>query len=154
MKKAYTLVELIFVIVIIGVLAGVAGSSFKSDYLAADMDYIAAKIKEAQYKGIGYEHRNFDGTFQSGMKGCIELTETALEDKASEGDVAYKLHVSIDTSLSSDMLCFDAKGRPHETDFSLGTLLNVKKEINLSYNGRTKQIIILPLSGFAIIGCN
>ena len=59
MKNAYTLVELIFVIVIIGVLAGVASTSFKSDYLRADMNYIAAKIKEAQYKGIGFEHKVF-----------------------------------------------------------------------------------------------
>ncbi len=153
MKKAYTLVELIFVIVIIGVLAGVASSSFKSDYLAADMDYIAAKIKEAQYKGIGYEHKVFGSDIAPADldNGCIRLEKSALESHATRGDVKYVLHVD---AFDAGTLCFDAKGRPHETDFSLGTLLNVKKEINLSYNGTTKQIIILPLSGFAIIGCN
>lgn len=154
MKRAYTLIELIFVIVVIGILAGVASTSFKSDYLSVDRNFVLAKIKQAQYLGIGYEHRNFDGTFDSDMKGCIELTKTALEDKASEGNVAYKLHVDVNTNgLNNDILCFDAKGRPIDGDFATGTLLATKQEITLTYNG-TKRIFILPKSGFAIIECN
>lgn len=153
MKNAYTLVELIFVIVIIGVLAGVASTSFKSDYLRADMSYIAAKIKEAQYKGIGFEHKAFGTDIAAAdyNNGCIDLEKTALESHAVDGNIKYVLHVD---SFDAGTICFDAKGRPHTDDFSPGTLLSVKTVVNLAYDGQAKQITILPLSGFAIIGCN
>jgi hypothetical protein len=113
-----------------------------------------AKIKQAQYLGIGYEHRNFDGTFQSDMRGCVELTKTALEDSATEGDVSYKLHVDINTNgLNNNTLCFDAQGRPVNGNFASGTLLATKQEITLTYKG-IKSIFILPKSGYAIIECN
>ena len=72
-------------------------------------------------------------------------------DNAVDGNIKYVLHVD---SFDAGTICFDAKGRPHTGDFGLGTLLSAKKVINLTYNGQTKQITILPLSGFAIIGCN
>ena len=153
MKHAYTLVELIFVIVVIGILTGVASSSFKSDYLSADIDFISAKIRQAQYKGIGYEHKVFgtDTAPADYNNGCIRLEKTALEDKAVDSQAAYKLHVD---SFDEGTICFDAKGRPHDTDFSPGTLRSDTKIITLSYNGETKIINLLNLSGFAIIKCN
>jgi len=153
MKKAFTLIELIFVVVIIGVLAGVASSSFKSDYLSADAEFIALKIKQAQYKGIGYEHKvfNTDTAPVDYSNGCINLEKTALEDSSVDGKVTYALHVD---AFDAGIICFDAKGRPHDTDFSPSTLRNDTKVITLSYNGKTKDISILSLSGFAIIECN
>jgi len=153
MRNAYTLVELIFVIVIIGILTGVASSSFKTDYLSADADFIAAKIRQAQYKGIGYEHKVF-GTDTAPVdynNGCIRLEKSALEDKAVDSKVAYKLHVD---SFDEGTICFDAKGRVHDDDFTLGSLRSDTKVITLSYNGETKTISLLALSGFAIIECN
>ncbi len=153
MKKAFTLLELIFVIAIIGILAGVASTSFKSDYLSGDLNYIVLKIRQAQYRGIGFEHRVF-GTNNAPadyINGCIRLEKAALEESATEGDIAYKLHVD---DFDDGTLCFDAKGRPHNGDFTGGTLLSEKKVISLSYNGETKQIIILPVTGFAIMPCN
>jgi len=153
MKYAYTLVELIFVIVIIGILTGVASSSFKSDYLSSDIDFITAKIRQAQYKGIGYEHKVF-GTDTASVdynNGCIRLEKTALEDKAVDSQATYKLHVD---AFDEGTICFDAKGRPHDDDFSLSTLRSDTKIITLSYNGETKNISLLSLSGFAVIECN
>ncbi|HIC43738.1 MAG TPA: type II secretion system protein [Sulfurimonas sp.] len=153
MRKAYTLVELIFVIVIIGVLAGVASTSFKSDYLSADADFIVAKIKQAQYKAIGFEHKVFGSNLApvDYNNGCINLETISLEDSAVDGKVSYKLHVD---SFDEGTLCFDAKGRPHDADFTLATLRSDTKVITLSYNGQTKDILILSLSGLAIIKCN
>jgi len=153
MKSAYTLLELIFVIIVIGVLAGVASSSFRSDYLTSDAEFIVAKIRQAQYKGIGYEHKVF-GTNTAPVdyqNGCIDLEKIALEDKSSDSKVAYKLHVD---AFDAGTICFDAKGRPHDDDFSLSTLRSDTKVITLSYNGQTKDISILSFSGFAIIECN
>lgn len=153
MKKAFTLLELIFVVVIIGILVGVASSSFKSDYLRADAEFIALKIKQAQYKGIGYEHKVFgtDTAPADYNNGCINLEKTALEDSSVDGRVTYALHVD---AFDAGTICFDAKGRPHDTDFSPSTLRSDTKVITLSYNGKTKDISILRISGFAIIECN
>jgi prepilin-type N-terminal cleavage/methylation domain-containing protein len=154
MKNAYTLVELIFVIVIIGVLAGVASSSFKSDYLRTDMDYIVSKIKEAQYKGIGYEHREFGGGEDGGSIGCLTLTKSSLEGKATDGNVLYRLHVDLSGDLYNKTLCFDAKGQAHDDGSFSSAAITEQKLLELTYNGVTKKITILPVSGFAIIECN
>jgi len=59
MKKAYTLIELIFVIIIIGIMSAVGASAFKPTYLRDDTNFIQAKIKQAQFLGIGYNHIAF-----------------------------------------------------------------------------------------------
>lgn len=153
MRKAYTLLELIFVIVVIGILAGVASTTYKEDYLKNDINFIALKIKEAQYRGIGYEHKVFgtDDAPVDYINGCIRLEKAALEDKATDGNTAYKLHVD---DFDEGILCFDAKGRPHDNDFSPGTLRSVKKVIDLSYNGDTKSITVSAVSGFATTSCD
>jgi Tfp pilus assembly major pilin PilA len=152
-RLGFTLVELIFIIVIIGVLAGVASTTYKADYLSNDISYITAKIRQAQYKGIGYEHRSF-GTVNAPVdynNGCIRLEKSALEQSATAGEISYRLHVD---SFDAGTLCFDAKGRPHDDDFTSGTLLTSKKVIDLSFNGVSKSITILPQSGYAIMPCN
>ncbi len=153
MRKAYTLLELIFIIVIIGILAGVASTTYKADYLKSDIKYIALKIKKAQYRGIGYEHKVFgtDNAPVDYINGCIRLEKTALQDKATEGKAQYKLHVD---AFDAGTICFDAKGRPHDNDFSPATLRSVKKVIDLSYNGNTQSITISAISGFVTTSCD
>ncbi|MCJ7766429.1 MAG: prepilin-type N-terminal cleavage/methylation domain-containing protein [Thiovulaceae bacterium] len=150
MRRAFTLIELIFVVAVIGILAGVAGSMFKTNYLRNDTDLIVLKIRQSQYKGIGYEHNGFG--LQSSVpdyeNGCIDLNSSAFQASASSGVAAYSLHVD---AFDGGILCFDAKGRPHENNFASGTLLTEKISIDLSYRGETKTIVILPKNGFVII---
>ncbi|MEA3522033.1 MAG: prepilin-type N-terminal cleavage/methylation domain-containing protein [Campylobacterota bacterium] len=155
MSKAFTLIELIFVIILIGIIAGVGSSMFKTNYLLNDTQYIMSKIHQAQYEGIGYEHQNFDGTFISDNRGCITFTKEKLDDNASVSGGKYSLHVSINhSSLTSDTICFDAKGRPHDGDFTQGSLLKEQKVLKLIYSNQTNQIIIEPITGYAIIKYN
>jgi len=152
-RLGFTLIELIFVVVIIGVLAGVASTIYKADYLSNDISYIVAKIRQAHYKGVGYEHRSF-GTLNAPVdynNGCIRLEKMALAQNAGTGDIEYRLHVD---SFDAGTLCFDAKGRPHDDDFTSATLLGGNKVIVLTYNGVSKSITVLPQSGYAIITCN
>ncbi len=150
-RDAFTLLELIFIIVIIGVLVGVGSSSFKTNYMRNDINFIMAKIKQAQYRGIGYEHQNFDGSFLADTIGCIDLEKSALEERASDGNLPYKLHIN---SFDAGVICFDAKGRPHEDDFTSATLLSEKKDIIITYSGKSKTITILPISGYVVKSCN
>ncbi len=153
MKKAFTLLELIFVIIIIGILAAVASSTYKENYLKNDINFIALKIKEAQYRGIGYEHMVF-GTNDAPVdysNGCIRLEKSALEESSTEAKVTYRLHVD---SFDEGTICFDSKGRPHDNDFTPATLRSEKKVIDLSYNGETKSITIFAISGYVSASCD
>jgi prepilin-type N-terminal cleavage/methylation domain-containing protein len=155
-KKAFTLLELVFVIVVIGIMAGVGSSAFKPKYLIDDTNFIVAKIKEAQYKGIGFERLDFNGGAIGGYNnvGCITLTRSSLEENATNiGEVNYKLHVTNqggDKDWDFGIICFDSKGRPHESSFN-GTLIETQRNLTLTYSGEDKTITIQPITGYVTI---
>lgn len=153
MKNAFTLLELVFVIVIIGIMAKVGSSAFSPHYLQDDANFIVEKIREAQFLGIGNEHLHFGGS-SSGVDykgGCIALDATHLDENASkEHETNYKIHVELSGELSGKTICFDAQGRPHEDDFN-GTLIESQKVVTLKYSNKEKNISIEPKTGFAII---
>jgi len=152
--KAFSLLELIFVIVIIGIMAGLGSASIKTNHLLNDSHYIVGKIREAQYKGIGYEHNGFgtESTVPDYKRGCIALTPAFLDGNASKAEAKYSLHVNINHSaLGTDTLCFDTKGRPHDGDFTQNTLFTEQKVLILTYKTKNVTISIEPITGYAII---
>jgi prepilin-type N-terminal cleavage/methylation domain-containing protein len=155
-KKAFTLIELIFVIIIIGTLTSVGLSSFKTNYLLNDTNFIALKIKNAQFSGMGYSHLDFGGTLSSETNnsiGCIRIEKSSLEESATnKNEVNYKLHVTLDPDDTT--ICFDSKGRPHNGNFENNfnaNLLTSQKEITLEYNGKERNITIQPITGYVIV---
>ncbi len=143
MRQAFTLLEIIFVIVLIGIMAGVGSSMFKTNYLLHDVNFITLKIREAQYRGIGFEHYDMSaGTYTiSPALGCVTLNKSALADEN------YKLHVD---DFDYGTLCFDSKGQPHEGDFTTPPMV-ARKVLTLRHHGAEQNITIEPLSGYAII---
>jgi len=157
-KNAFTLIELIFAIVIIGIMAKVGSSTFEPRYLANDTNFIVAKIKEAQFIGIGYEHNGFgvedsDGSDNIGQ-GCIKLDKVALSESATDknSSVSYKVKSNIVSEDGvSTLLCFDSKGSPHDGDFTQSSLYSEKKSFTIKYNGKQKSITVEPITGYVII---
>lgn len=152
MRDAFSLIELIFVIVIIGILAGVASTTFRVNYLREDAQAVVIKIRQAQYKGLGYTHGTFsEATIAADYEhGCIRLEKNAMEEKAAEGQNAHRLHVD---AFDEGTLCFDEYGRPYETDLSPSNHITSIKVLTLSLNGQNQDIIIYPKSGFATVKC-
>lgn len=146
MKKAFTLIELIFVIVLIGVLSGIAFYMNQSDVTRSDAQYTLLKLKEARYRAIGYT--TSDGTVAPG--GCVTLTKEALSD-----NVTPKYEIKSNTiTTSTTTVCFDALGRPHDgNSTTLSTLL--ASDINVTFQKASKSttIFLYNQSGYAIITC-
>ncbi len=153
MRKGFTLVELIFVIVIVGIIGAVGTSLYRPDRLLADTRFIASKIMQTRYTAIGYDHGNFDGSFIADTTGCLTLDRAGLEDPFSQAG-RYTLGKGVQITvfgMSGNRICFDEKGYPHDGDFSAGSLLHRKVDINVSLSGKSYLITVMPMSGYAKI---
>lgn len=153
MREAFSMIELIFVIVIIGILSAIGTSYFKNDTLKNDVDYILNKIKQTRFEAIGYNKCNFNGEYKSDSIGCIELDKDKLNGLSEN----YQLKSTIDSSVKT--LCFDYVGRPHDgikdnNETNISSLLSSPLQITINYNIKSKKIVILPFSGYAQIVCN
>lgn len=153
--RAFTLIELIFVIVIIGIMASIGVTSFKPKYLLNDIAFIQNKIKEAQFLGIGYEHNNF-GSEESNPdynNGCIKIDKNSLdEDSNNSNQISYYIHVDIVVEDGgSNIICFDSKGRPHTDNFKKVNLITKQKIFQFKYKDEERNITIEPITGSIII---
>ena len=60
MRKAFSMIELIFIIIILGILATTMKMNMPDNRLLLDVDFITQKIKEKQIYALSYD--NFDYT--------------------------------------------------------------------------------------------
>lgn len=153
MKKAFTLIELIFVIVILGVLGGIGFSSMRSDYANKDGNFLLLKVKEARYKAIGFEGNKNEA--------CIVIDRATINSNELNSPSPYNIrsNITINPNLTNNRLCFDALGRPHNgnayngNNIVLNNLIQQNLAINLTNSGDLCSIRVHPLSGYAIIMC-
>ena len=132
MKKAYTLVELLFVIIIIGVLSAVGFYSFDPHYLQNDLHMVSMKIERTRYEAIHYD--KVLGESSSSI-GCIDLA--TLKDQQSTIDQNYRFYSDISPNTGS--ICFDIFGRVSDESVN---------DINISYQNKTVRLHILKNSGY------
>jgi hypothetical protein len=146
-----TLLELVFVIVLIAILAKTGSEMLKVRHLRDDAAYVAMKIDEARFAGIGFDHRGFDGGETGGDEGCVTLSAEGLEENATAGRAAYRLHVTLSGDLAGKTLCFDRLGRPHDDGSHVSEPLGETKSLILQEGADQREIKVLPQSGYVII---
>ncbi|WP_353661784.1 type II secretion system protein [Hydrogenimonas sp. SS33] len=152
-RAAFTLIELIFVILLIGLLGAVGRSYFRADRLLDDTRYIASRLAQTRYEAIGFDHRSFGGAPVHEEVGCLTLDRADLEGNLSKAG-AYRLHADTRIEVQGtggNTICFDGKGRPHDGDFRLSTLLHKTADIEVSGGSETYRIRLYPVSGLAIM---
>ena len=155
MRAAFSLMELVLVLALIAILAGVGSSAYRSDRALIDARYIALQIDKVRYQAIGYDHREFSGGFENDRSlGCVDLVEESFEPNATAaetGGIHPATEIAVLSGMDGTRLCFDADGAPHQHDFSISNLLRNRVEINVSNGGERYQLVVMPISGYVII---
>ncbi|MDP1785419.1 MAG: hypothetical protein Q8K81_08365 [Sulfuricurvum sp.] len=150
MRNALSLIEFLFVIVLIGMLSGIGFYLSQPDYARQDAHYALLKLKEARYRAIAYQSPNDSGI----EEGCVTLTKEALSD--NEAPTHEIKSDSITTTPNSiTTVCFDNLGRPHDGNSTqLDTLIDTKVDIVFKYTSNSDKnttILLFQQSGYVII---
>ena len=148
-QSGFTMVELIFVIVVIGILANVGSSYIPDNRLSNDTKFLILKIKEKQKNAIGYSVQNFGDKPWSTEDNstCIDLNTTKLEKEDLKSQKPHKFNSKLNVD-GDTTLCFDSYGRPYQSE----QLLLKSLDMNLTYRkNEYKSISVAPMSGYVII---
>ncbi len=151
MKKGVSLFEMILVLVILSILLATGSIIYRPRHLINDSHYITLKIAQAQYKGLGFDHRDGKGGSISANEdiGCLTLTKEDLEEKATKGKAPYRIHSTLSGELAGKRLCFDHLGRP-SLDDPLHPIHSIQ-ELKINYNNTSRTLLLFPFSGYVII---
>ncbi len=143
-KAAFSLVELIFVIILIGVLSSVGFYYSRPDYTLQDAQFSLLKLKEARYRAIGYEGYT--------PSGCVTLTQNGLSSKSAP---VHEIKSDVTHDGPSDTLCFDSIGRIHQgNDVTLSSLIRSDITLKFTLADKNTSVRIMNGTGYAIISCN
>ena len=154
-RFAFTLIEIIFIMVLMGVLAGVGFSFIPNHHLLNDSRYILLQIKNQQKNAIGYDTATFSTTPWSEPEAnsseynrtCVEFDKAWLEARDANSTHPYRFN-SQTIIEPHKHICFDNLGRA----YSSNTLLKSIQYVDISYPKKPiKHILIYPWSGYAII---
>ena len=144
--RAFSLTELIFVIVIMGILTFSALEFIPDNTLISDKEMLKLKIMQKKSNALGYKKLGFDNYI------CITFDKDYLneEDENSTEKVHYtfKSDISVE-GLNGNRICFDNFGRiyENEVDVKLENLIDKVITIKLTYKNDEKNITIYPLTG-------
>ncbi len=154
--SAFTLVELVFVLVIAGILLSIGSTYIPKNKLLNDTDYIVSQIKNKQKNAIGDNLYNFgevlwgepakDSSDYNAT--CVDFDKQWLEQQDRHSPNPYKF--AQDINITSNHICFDNIGRPYRNNKLLHNIM----DINISNSDKINEILIFPMSGYVIIKWN
>jgi len=146
--KAFTLIELIFVIIIVGIISIGALNAIPDNTLKNNTNFIYSKILEKKANALGFM-ANMEKE-EENRTVCITFTKEWLKEDENFSKVKFNLSDRIKINPQNETICFDYLSRPHKGKIDLknfNNLLYNSSEINISYNKSQKTIIIYPLTG-------
>ncbi|MDD5053660.1 MAG: type II secretion system protein [Sulfuricurvum sp.] len=170
-RLAFTMMELIFVIIVIGLLAALAMPSFNRDTVGEAAEQLANHIRYAQHLAIVddvYDDANVNwfanrwklvtaGTSYSvytdqNNNGAVDAGEAA-KDPLTKADIsAINLSKFGVTALTATTLAFDNLGRPYTNLNSIyGGLATANVTITITAPEGTATITVRPETGYVSV---
>ncbi|NOX16359.1 MAG: hypothetical protein GXP61_10135 [Epsilonproteobacteria bacterium] len=147
---AFSMVELIFVIILVGILSYIGSGFLPDNRLLNDTNFLTMKIKETQKNAISYDINAFSKPWSKTSDfTCIDLNTTNLEQKDSHSQKPHEFSSTLSVD-GNKTLCFDSYGRPYQSE----RLLLKNLDMNLTYKDQHKSISVLRVSGYVIIKNN
>ena len=144
MRKAFSMIELIFIMIVLGVLASTLQMNMPDNKIFNDINFITQKIKAKQLYALSYDNYDYEKHTFLDEKTCIVIDKdsfNAIEKKETKTN-PYKIKSKI-TNPPDNNVCFDSLGRPH----LLNDFTKMPIVFTITYKNRTKTINILPFSG-------
>ncbi len=148
--KAFSLIELIFVIVIMGILSFLGLQYIPDEKVTAYTQMLKAKIMEKKSNAIGYKAEGFDGYF------CIKFDKEWLTDDEADSKIKFDFNKSyiklkISPLLDDKKLCFDYLGRDYNgsVDNNLTYIIHTNIIVTVKRNDKDieQNITIYPVTG-------
>ncbi len=154
MKKAFTMIEIIIVILVIGIIYVMAKMSMPDGKFYSDVNFITQKIKQKQLYAIGYDSFDFNNGRDSAFNDlvCIDIDIATINDNENSSSSQKKYQIDPQTIISinsgDQKICFDFLGRVYKNNLQLNNLVKVPIEFNITNKNRTKELLIMPISGY------
>lgn len=148
MRKAFSMIELIFIIVILGVLATAMKMNMPDNRLLTDTNFITQQIKAKQIYALSYDNFNYTTQAFIDDKTCVYINKDALnlDEKNSTKSNPYQISSKTIITPNDLNICFDNFGRP----YNVNNFINMSILFNIAYKDRNKTINIMPFSGNVI----
>ena len=131
MKKAFTLIELIFVIIVIGILSAVLAPSFKRNPLQEAADQIASHIRLTQQ--LALHDNKFNPTNSNWYKKRWQIRFFKKSSASKDGTAKWAYAVFSDKNLD---------GNPNNNEIAIDPLTNtyISGGFNINYsNAKTNK---------------
>ncbi len=135
-RNGFSMIELIFIIIVLGILGGMTSMSIPDNKQFSDINFITSKIKQKQLQALSYDDKT-----------CITISKDALN--ADERNISKSNPYQITSTIDVETICFDNLGRVYKE--GLNNFQKMPIVLNITYKDRTKKIVIMPYSGAIIV---
>ena len=144
--RGFTLIELIFVIVIMGILTFVGLSFIPDNTLSDNTKALKYLINTKITYALGYEADMSDENDKKRV--CITFDKDELNSEENASKIRYFFKSDISSNIKT--VCFDKFGRPFkdEVDDKDKNLLSENVKIMLKYKNHEKYITIHKITGY------
>jgi len=146
--KSFTLIEMIFVIILVGLISIGAINSIPDNTLSNNVKFVYNKILEKKANALSFMANMNDADENRSV--CVTFDEDWLRNDENYSKVKFDFSHRVTVSSDKETICFDYLGRPYDGSVNLinfDNILHEKVDITIKYKKSDKKITIYPISG-------
>ena len=150
MKSAFSLIEILFVMIIIGIIFIVSTGSTPKYTLDNEATIIKFYINQTQFLAMKNNTYDKNASWETtSNNSCIDFQDL---NNSQFNDNDLNITAKITTTIPSHIICYDYLGRVYKDDLKIANLLTDIVVIKIRLNPDERNITITPYTGYAYIG--